>query len=452
MTARTVRTLLAVLITAAWVLPTSVPGLAHETGPDTTHSHPTDEEREQGTSEHTEVCVEMITTLDWETFSGDSDHAYTGAFDQYSDEMQAMMRLRGTYEECKVLLEPVKRRQIQEWLVGDAESGSWVSTCGGNDLPTGFEPFYRVWQNGHEALNPETCQRVADLLNEVSEGLGNDGLWRARIADLVEDALTSRCSDNIEGPYEQQRCRGTATSASTILNCLDTIVDSLPEDDARERIHDLAFGIGGSNPPDNSGLCSPSFTAQPVHEHGDTDATEGDTESVTDEGDTESVTDEGDTESVTDEGDTESVTDEGDTESVTDEGDTESVTDEGDTESVTDEGDTESVTDEGDTESVTDEGDTESVTDEGDTESVTDEGDTESVTDEGDTESVTDEGDTDATEPSLDDELAGLDLPERVRNAYQGAINAYRARGCTVEVIQSTVTGRYRLRTSCPDR
>ena len=408
MTARTVRTLLAALITAAWVLPISVPGLAHDTGPDVTHSHPTDEEQKQGTAEQADVCIEVVTTLDWETFSGDSEHAYTGAFDQYSDEMQDMSRLRGTYEECKVLLEPVKRRQIQEWLVGDAERGSWVSTCGGNDLPTGFEPFYRVWQNGHEALNPEICQRVADLLNEVSEGLGNDGLWRARIADLVEDALISRCSDNIEGPYEQQRCRGTATSANTILNCLDTIVDSLPEDDARERIHDLAFGIGGSNPPDNSGLCSPSFTAQPVHEHGDTDATEGDTESVTDEGDTDAT--------------------------------------EGDTESVTDEGDTDAT--EGDTESVTDEADTDAT--EGDTESVIDEGDTDAT--EGDTESVTDEADTDATEPSLDDEVAGLDLPERVRNAYQGAINAYRARGCTVELIQSTVTGRYRLRTSCPDR
>ena len=506
MTARTVRTLLAVMMTAAWVLPISVPGLAHETGPDATHTHPTDAEQEQDTSEHTDVCVEVVTTLDWEPFSSDSQHAYTGAFDQYSDEMRAMMRLRGTYEECKVLLEPVKRRQVQEWLIGDAERGSWVSECAGNNLPTGFNYMYGVWQNGNPAVNPDTCQRVSNLLNEIPGGLGNDGLWRSRIGALVEDALTSRCSDNLEGPYEQRRCRGTATSANTILNCLDTIVGSLPDDEAgtREMIHDRVFGVEGSNPPDNSGLCPPSATAQPVHQHdehsheGDTDDEDLDTpfthashegeEAHFDFGDDDNDHEHDGGGTHCHDTDTHSHThahgdlgehahtnahshnadacqdtpgDHSHSHVIFADGQPEhghqhghehvgTAPESASAHSDADEGATDTATTEGDIESSTTEGAIDTATTEGDIESVADEADT--ATTEGDIESVADEADTATSEPSVDDEVAGLDLPERVRNAYQGAINAYRARGCTVEVIQSTVTGRYHLRTSCPDR
>ena len=266
---------LATTVFAAGMLIGNNTALAHETGPDADHEHSTEEE--QDTPEHTDLCIEVIPTDGWEEFDSESSHIYSGAFDQYSDEMQAMMRVRGTYEECELLLEPVRRRNIQEWLVGDGEDGFWVSKCeGDSNLPSGFQHyslFYGgVWQNGKPALNPELCQRVTDLLNETSGGLGNNAIWRARIAALVEDALSSRCATDTENGYDLKTCRQSATSANTILNCLDSIIESLPEDkdEAQEMIHDQLFGITteeGWTPSDNSGLCRPSSGVQPIHGH-----------------------------------------------------------------------------------------------------------------------------------------------------------------------------------------
>ena len=263
---------LATTVFAAGMLISSNAALAHETGPDASHEHSSEEE--QDTPEHTDLCTEVLPTDGWEEFSSESSHIYSSAFDQYSDEMQAMMRVQGTYEECELLLEPIRRRNIQEWLVGDGEDGFWVSACEGNDnLPTGFHYGANTWQNGKPALNPELCQKVADLLNETpGDGLGNNGIWRARIAALVEDALSSRCATDTEDSYDLKTCRQSATSANTILNCLDSIVESLPEDkeEAQEMIHDQLFGIRteeGWTPSDNSGLCRPSSVVQPVHSH-----------------------------------------------------------------------------------------------------------------------------------------------------------------------------------------
>ncbi len=266
---------LATTVFAAGMLIGNNTALAHETGPDADHEHSTEEE--QDTPEHTDLCIEVIPTDGWEEFDSESSHIYSGAFDQYSDEMQAMMRVRGTYEECELLLEPVRRRNIQKWLVGDSEDGFWVSKCeGDSNLPSGFQHyslFYGgVWQNGKPALNPELCQRVTDLLNETSGGLGNNAIWRARIAALVEDALSSRCATDTENGYDLKTCRQSATSANTILNCLDSIIESLPEDkdEAQEMIHDQLFGITteeGWTPSDNSGLCRPSSGVQPIHGH-----------------------------------------------------------------------------------------------------------------------------------------------------------------------------------------
>ena len=266
---------LATTVFAAGMLISSNAALAHETGPDASHEHSSEEE--QDTPEHTDLCTEVLPTDGWEEFSSESSHIYSGAFDQYSDEMQAMMRVQGTYEECELLLEPIRRRNIQEWLVGDGEDGFWVSACeGDSNLPTAY--YYSdfqggVWLNGKPALNPELCQKVADLLNETpGDGLGNNGIWRARIAALVEDALSSRCTTDTENGYDLKTCRQSATSANTILNCLDSIVESLPEDkeEAQEMIHDQLFGIRteeGWTPSDNSGLCRPSSVVQPVHSH-----------------------------------------------------------------------------------------------------------------------------------------------------------------------------------------
>ena len=266
---------LATTVFAAGMLISSNAALAHETGPDASHEHSSEEE--QDTPEHTDLCTEVLPTDGWEEFSSESSHIYSGAFDQYSDEMQAMMRVQGTYEECELLLEPIRRRNIQEWLVGDGEDGFWVSECeGDSNLPTAYHysAFHvGVWLNGKPALNPELCQKVADLLNETpGDGLGNNGIWRARIAALVEDALSSRCATDTENGYDLKTCRQSATSANTILNCLDSIVESLPEDkdEAQEMIHDQLFGIRteeGWTPSDNSGLCRPSSVVQPVHSH-----------------------------------------------------------------------------------------------------------------------------------------------------------------------------------------
>ena len=340
----------------------------------------------------------MIPTDGWEEFDSESSHIYSGAFDQYSDEMQAMMRVRGTYEECELLLEPIRRRNIQEWLVGDGEDGFWVSKCeGDSNLPTAYQYYSDfsgsgVWLNGKPALNPELCQRVADLLNETSGGLGNSAIWRARIAALVEDALSSRCATDTEDSYDLKTCRQSATSANTILNCLDSIVESLPEDkhEAQEIIHDQLFGITteeGWTPSDNSGLCRPSSGVQPIHSH------EGQ-EPHFDDGHEE----------------------------------TEPESAQANSEEEEEELETNQVNSEDEEELETNQ-----VNSEDEEELETAQANSEDE-EELETNQVNSEDDSQTTQQTVAETLAEMDIPDNIRIVFQGAINAYHARGCTTTI------------------
>ena len=410
---------LATTVFAAGMLIGNNTALAHESGPDADHEHSTEEE--QDTPEHTDLCIEMIPTDGWEEFDSESSHIYSGAFDQYSDEMQAMMRVRGTYEECELLLEPIRRRNIQEWLVGDSEDGFWVSKCeGDSNLPTGY--YYSdfsggVWLNGKPALNPELCQRVADLLNETSDGLGNNAIWRARIAALVEDALNSRCATDTEDSYEQKTCRQSATSANTILNCLDSIVESLPEDkdEAKEMIHDQLFGITteeGWTPSDNSGLCRSSSVVQPVHSH------EGQ-EPHFDDGHEETEPESAQANSEDEE--------ELETNQVNSEDEEELETAQANSEDE-EELETNQVNSEDEEELETAQANSE---DEEELETAQANSEDE---EELETNQVNSEDDSQTTQQTAAETLAEMDIPDNLRIVFQGAINAYHARGCTTTI------------------